>query len=746
MLSIFVGIKPSHGAGAAAPPAATVTLTAFSRDRTLFDSGVGFGRAVADVPLKGTGTAGAIVQARAVSLDDGGATTTAWVDVATIAAGGSWAGNITVPRSSSWFRPEVRIKTQPAVTATVASRFGVGHVIAIWGQSEVAYILNAFYSSGAVPTVADPEAVQVISGADTTPAVQFITNAAPMTAAVAAMAATFITLRPGEKFALVFQTVPGTDPRQLVNDSDPGRDWFKDKALHDFVTADGQSVGLAAMSWFASPGSLGSDYGDALFPLFAGKRLTGTAVTFPTDITYGAAQSYHADHWFGELYTYTKTKWIGYGPHRFDIGADMLDATHLIGGAIEANLTKKQQARASWRAMLTSSFATMFLPLGPEPINYVNGRDDGAGSWTDFTHPSGVTPDGMPAFARLTALAVLKAAGMTSLASPEFDNCQWEPTGAYVEVWSSAGPVTTTRLARAEAALGTTFPHWTTVMGFQINGQPAQNAQIVAGRVRIFRNGGGSFIFSDTITYGEGGATGQIQFPEDMQNATWKNLPIVNVGAPGLDGLAVRPMPQTAVLANTLPANPKFTTVAGQLTSFRDLVNWPTTGGKITVNIDAQLTATGATVYLMEMDNGHISFDVTTAGLLRMLLKDSANTTLMSSVTIANVAFGVRFNITAAVDLAANTCWTTFNGVTTTRTFAANSGVLASASRKFRFLARGSNVNHAIGDFFKLEVWTDAVAGGGVPPTDTLLRANGRVIGPAVAANAHPWKLGGNVV
>ena len=60
-------------------------------------------------------------------------------------------------------------------------------------------------------------------------------------------------------------------------------------------------------------------------------------------------------------------------------------------------------------------------------------------------------------------------------------------------------------------------------MGFQINGVPAQNATIVGGRVRITRNGGGSFIFSDVLTFGEGGATGQVKFPQDIQNATWKN-------------------------------------------------------------------------------------------------------------------------------------------------------------------------------------------------------------------------------
>ncbi len=35
-----------------------ITLTAFSRDKTLFDSGAAFGRDLADIPVSGTGTIG----------------------------------------------------------------------------------------------------------------------------------------------------------------------------------------------------------------------------------------------------------------------------------------------------------------------------------------------------------------------------------------------------------------------------------------------------------------------------------------------------------------------------------------------------------------------------------------------------------------------------------------------------------------------------------------------------------------
>lgn len=315
-----ISLTEARGAGGSVPPlpTRTVTLAAFSADRVVFDSGAAIGQSQADVPLSGTGTAGDVVQARAVSLDDGGAATTAWTDVATVDAGGAWSGNITAQRAASWFAAEVRLKSQPGVVAQGAARFGVGHVIAIWGQSGPDRILSTFHDHTPPPAVADPEAVQILHGAAATPQRDFIADAQPLTAATAAMAATLIASRPGEKFAVIFHTVPGTDPRALVNDADVSRNWAADRALHDFATADGQHVGLAAMAWFASPGNLGKDYGEALFPLFSAHRTDGTPVSFPATISYGSGQSYLADHWFGEFYDYSRTRWVPYDPPRYD--------------------------------------------------------------------------------------------------------------------------------------------------------------------------------------------------------------------------------------------------------------------------------------------------------------------------------------------------------------------------------------------------------------------------------------------
>ncbi|MCY1128077.1 hypothetical protein OU426_14530 [Frigidibacter sp. RF13] len=104
-----------------------------------------------------------------MSLNDGGATTTAWADIGTISVGGTWSGQITAPHRASWFRPEVRPKNQPGVVAQGANRFGVGHVIAIWGQSEPERIINSSCNGTTAPSVSDPEVVQILVGAPTTP-------------------------------------------------------------------------------------------------------------------------------------------------------------------------------------------------------------------------------------------------------------------------------------------------------------------------------------------------------------------------------------------------------------------------------------------------------------------------------------------------------------------------------------------------------------------------------------------------
>jgi hypothetical protein len=738
--SLTLNLSPKGTTQSAPPPTGTITIDDFSRDRTLFDSGVAFGRSSAGVPVSGQGTDGQIVQARALTIGDGGAGATNWTDIATIDTQGNWAGTIDAPLNTLWYRAEVRLKAIPAVTAQSGNRFGVGHVIAVWGQSEVERIYSTFYNNTPAPAVIDDDALQVFIGASGNPARSFVTNTAPITSALAAMAATFIAERPGEKFAVVFQSVAGTDPRELVSDANPGRSWANDKALHDLATADGQSVGLAAMSWFASPGSLGDYYGPAMFPLFAGKQTDGTPVTFPAVIADGLTSTFQADHWFGELYDYAHTKWVPYGPQRFDIDADMQDATHYVGGAVQFSFVNKQRSRESWRQMLALPDATMFLPLALEPINYVNGYDDGAGGWADYSHPAGNTADGVQAWARLTAHAVMRSAGLTNWVPPIFDNAYWEPGGAYVEIWSSAGPVTTTRLARGEPALGTTYPHWTNVMGIQINASPAKNTSIVAGRVRILPNAG-TFVQSDVLQFGEGAASGALKFPEDYFAETWKNLPIVNVGVAGIDGIAVRTLASPSVLANTLVSGPpQFTVSASAGPWFYDPANIGTIG-QLTAVFEGALNTPASSEFLLVPTGANVTLTLLNSRVLRVFLKDSGNTTLVPTTLLPNAVPTGPVRIVLSVDLAAGYLRVWMDGVQQGDfSFGANSGALAASVRRISVLAANNGSSQLGGSFARIAIWKSATATGADPATTPYHQ----IVGPASAANADTWKQGAN--
>lgn len=714
-----------------------IELNAFSRDKTLFDSGAAFGRDLAEIPLSGTGSVGEVVQLRFI-YEDGGATS--WSDLLTIPPEGEWQAEATHARSASWIRPEVRIKSEPVTRALGANRFGVGHVVALWGQSEIVRIRSLAHDLiAAEPLVAD-DMVQA-HWMDGVPTLKHLTDADPHTAALAAMANVFLTERPYDKVAIVFHAASGTGFRSLVDDLDPARSWSDDAALHAFVTADGQHVGLPAVSWFASPSALGEHYGDALFPLFTGKNTDGSPVTFPAQITYGTSGSYTADHWFGELYDPAYTRWVPFGPHRFDISEDMQSATVTATGATQDNLSNKQEARVAWRDMIGNAHSgNWFLPAGLEPLAYRNGVSDGAGGWVDQSHPADDHDDGAALYARLVAHAILQASNLTAWNVPEFDMCIWEPSGAYVDVWSNAGPVTTLRVARNEPPIGSGFAHWTDVLGWQINGAPASRAELVSGRVRLFPEVG-SFSPSDIITFGEGGASGAVQFPDDFYAETYKNLPIVDVGAARVDGIAVRPLPDPSVLANTLVAvDPCFVTGASG-PHFKDTMALGAGVSEIQFALDLAMTvpASGSRT-LMTTTGNYLKLEVLPSGSLRVRVRDEDGSVKVDNVQTASgvVTSLVRKRIVLSINMASGFARIWVNGVLEMdQSFTAGSGLLPN-NRILLLLATANGSYQTEATVHQIDVWKAATIDGS-DPASGLYKT---LIGPAATVNGDAWKFG----
>lgn len=718
-----------------------ITLNPFSRDRTLFDSGAAFGRDIAEIPLSGTGTEGETVQLRFV-CEDG--TTTNWTDATVIPAGGNWQTTGTHPRRANWIRPEVRIKSEPVTRALGANRFGVGHVVALWGQSEVVRIRSLVYDQiPSEPLLAD-DMVQAI-WMDGGPALKHLTDADPHTAGLAAMANVFLAERPNDKVAIVFHAVSGTGFRELVDDSNAGRSWQGDANLHAFATADGQHVGLPAVSWFASPGALAENYDDALFPLFTGKQLDGSTVTFPAQISYGSSGSFTADHWFGELYDPAYTRWVPFGPHRFDIGEDMQSATVTALGAMQDNLSNKQAARLAWRGMVENAQAgNWFLPMGLEPLAYRNGVSDGAGGWVDQSHPAGDHDDGAAMYARLTAHAILQSSGLTGWSVPEFDMCMWEPSGAFVEVWSSTGPVTTVRAARGETALGAGFAHWTDVFGWQLNGAPASRAELVQGRVRIYPETG-SFSATDIISFGDGGATGAVKFPEDLYAETYKNWPIVDVGAARVEGIGIRPLPSAAVLANTLVASaPSFMT-GPTGPHFKDTVTLGAgvSGTQFALDLAMVVPASGSRT-LMTTTGNYLKLEVLPSGSLRVRVRDADGVVKVDNVQTASgvVTDLVRSRIVLSIDMVSGFARIWLDGFQVmNEAFTPGSGLLPD-NRILLLLATAAGSYQTEGTIHGLDVWKSATEDGSDPTSG----AYKSLVGPAAVVNADSWKLGDDAI
>ena len=720
-------------------PLTTISISNFSRDRTLFDSGAAFGRSEAVVPVSGTGTEGETIELR---LAPEGQTPTAWADFATVDGAGNWQGEVTVLRQSDWLRVEVRMKSEPVTRAMTSNRFGVGHVIALWGQSEVVRIRSTVYNQVTPEPLLDDDSVQAM-WFDGGPVVKHLSNADSHTAALAAMANVFMAERSGDKVALVFQAVSGTGFRDLVDDSNASRSWADEAALHSFATADGQHVGLPSVSWFASPGSFAEHYEDALFPLFTGKTAAGAPVSFPSAISYNGTSSYQADHWFGELYDEAHTRWVAFGPHKFDIGADMRNATVLLDGSPQSNLENKAQARESWRAMVANPNANgLFLPPGLEPLTYQNGVDDGQGGWSDQSHPASDSDDGAPMFARLMAHAILQSAGLTNWVMPVFNQSDWEPSGGYVDIWSNAGAITTPRIKRGLPALGSDYPHWTEVFGWQINGEPAQRAEIIAGRVRLYPNEA-SFVASDVIQFGEGGATGMVKFPEDHQAQTYLNLPIVDAGLSGIDGVPLRPLIDAAVVQNPLvPMSSLFTTGAtGPFFYDPDTLGAGVERIAFQFDMAAGLPSSG-TKMLMTSTGNYLRLESLANGRLRLRVRDSGGAVHVDYVQTAAgvVADGVQADIRLSIDLPAGFARLWVNGAQVLNESFTSTAPTLPSNRRLLLLANSTGSNQVEGDITRVAVWKDAVGDNGLPAQAPYKD----IVGPASVVNADSWKQGDN--
>lgn len=716
----------------------------FSRDQTLFDSGAQLGLAQAAVPLSGTTDApdGTVIQARAVSLDDGGATSTAWADAGT-AAGSAWSGSLDVPRSTSWFRVEVRVKGSNAPAGQTANRFGVGHIWAYFEQSNSARIFNSGYSQTPVPPVTDPEALQVfqVDRNTGTATRTLVSDATPVSASVARIANVLAAERPGEKFAIAAHVQPGTSPFEMIDDTDPDRVWAYEQNLHDLVAVDGAAVGAVFdtgwIAWSPKP-----DNEDRIIPILTGKLRDGTVLS-PGATVSGNWGSYVLSHDLREFYDFAYTRVGLVGPHGRAATASQSDYE------TAADLDYMNMVD-DWNAVLSDSANfPEFLPYVMETVGALRGVDDGNGGWTDEAHHSATDPDGLERLAQTQALLVLQTLGLANWPVPAFDSVYYEPSGAYADFWMDGQDITTLRDLRNGAGSSVHVRGWT------LNGVPlTTEAQIVtdaggSGFAGVRITPASPLDYGSNIQFGRGRLPGFLNYPGDYQTGYHQDLPVVDLGQGGLDAMTMKGR-STEGLGNTLPAPAQFTTVsdgtaAGTGPYFEDS-SGHTFGSGVTslrMEITGAISDTNGGSWLLASGGGVIGLELLASGLIRSNGGGKSGVPLVTTAT--PIALGTAYTWTLVLDLTAGTfTLDQDDGTGAVRVIdaalSAQPTTLAGGRYPVLLRKNGSSqmATQVLGSFSSIRMWRNDTTGAGAPWID--------ISGDAAAINAHPLKQGADAL
>lgn len=374
----------------------------------------------------------------------------------------------------------------------------------------------------------------------------------------------------GYKVCFLHQTMSGTGTYETFNNGDTTRFWADDKAIHDFGTAGGGKVGIAGAQWNSATAGYGLNLSIAFYELLTQRNWTTQALMtrpfqYPTTALVQGQDT--ADNSLAEIYNLSQTRWTFLGPSSGTHGISKLNSLQNTGGTVQTSLLNWMRHAISHKNMMADARSVgVFAPQG---IVMCNRTGQNFGGNIDYAHPATGVIDGSPQFLCQALHGLMQSAGLRKWRVPELDQIYWEPSGAYVEIWSTAGDVTTNRKIRGMADLPPTYPHWTDCWGFEWcvgnpdlnNGNgliPILSALLVnadgsgtpaaAGRIRMVKPGGGTWAVGDTVVYGLGAASGSLVHPEDNDNEGWANRPVIEVGAIGAHlgqfGMPMRSLPQ----------------------------------------------------------------------------------------------------------------------------------------------------------------------------------------------------------
>lgn len=244
---------------------------------------------LAPIPLSGMADPGAVIEVR----DYSSAAPSAWVEVAVADGAGDWSGVMNAA-PQGYFRPEVRLRDNAAVTAQTVTELGVGPVWMFESQSIIDMGLTTFADQ--LPVKINPVDARMLMLSEIThnaPDSRKVVEIGPSeryTSPVAAMSNALAEAGdPGMVYTVLFATKSGTTQRALANDSASARSWADLQAMVDLVEACGSHVSsFASMHYNADAGPI-----NWLTPLWGKALRDGTAIPLGSGVDFGPGPNYN---------------------------------------------------------------------------------------------------------------------------------------------------------------------------------------------------------------------------------------------------------------------------------------------------------------------------------------------------------------------------------------------------------------------------------------------------------------------
>jgi len=593
----------------------------------------------ADIPVAVTGASpNTALEARAI---DSAGLATSWVSIGTTDGAGDLSSTIAdIPAALNWYKWQVRKAATPSEGGTTAGEFGVGDVIAFFGQSPLAQST----SPGPTRSFTSPEVLTVTG---------VVEGVAPLATVPITQADSY-----NEEYSYLSEMVAGTSDCvamfvdlahsgtgrwELADDANTGRQWADLTAIVQHIRDAGSEIGLIYETWHTADGpELASDPTGIFLPFYTGVDAGGNAVATGADMS----GVYNLDHMLFDLsgqarglFNETRTKMVYATPfgNGFTNGMNNFLDTD---GVLDRNRLLRHEMRDKLDSMLaTTPMQAIVAQQGPYSNNVMI-------QLGGTIHLEENEEFGRPHILRNGFAAAYLANGVisddysgTELGIPEITGVTWSQTHIDVQVSIPAGrQLTTTRIARGMADIGTAQPHYTEVMGFEFaqnlehsllpSGFSAVIHDASAGIIRITPDAG-VIENGARLTFADGQSIPVLE-DADKTAGSHLNMPIVTCGAGGgYEGLPLKPQ---AVFwgDNIAGATPILPHVRSPIAGFEVEVSEDYSSDTLTMEFKGSLTFTDDKHVLVSTPANRLIFGIDREGDIQWLMKSGSETTLFN--------------------------------------------------------------------------------------------------------------------